>query len=163
MAKSHSIKAGPRSGKSRNDFPLFKHATGRWCKKVKGNFCYFGKVADDADGQKALAKWLEDRDDLLAGRRPQRKTDALTVVDLINRFLTHKQRQVETGELTEKTFRSLRDYTCARLVRVLGRTAAVAQLTTSDFERLREDIKGICAHDSADGDPVRSLRVPVRL
>ena len=54
------------------DFPLWKHPSGRWCKKVRGKFCYFGKVADDPSGEAALRQWLDDRDDLLPeGRRDQ--------------------------------------------------------------------------------------------
>jgi len=72
MAARTSIKGGLSSGKPskfkkpRPDFPLFPHATGRWAKKVRGKLRYFGKVADDPDGQAALAKWLNERDDLLA-------------------------------------------------------------------------------------------------
>ena len=40
-------------------------------KKVRGRFHYFGKVADDPDGQKALELWLAQKDDLLAGRKPR--------------------------------------------------------------------------------------------
>ncbi len=48
----------PRPGKPHPDFPLFPHATGRWAKKVRGRFCFFGKVADDPKGEKALELWL---------------------------------------------------------------------------------------------------------
>ena len=56
--------------KSHPDFPLFRHATGRWCKKVKGRFVYFGKVADDPKGNAALALWLDQKDALLADADP---------------------------------------------------------------------------------------------
>jgi hypothetical protein len=44
--------------KPRRDFLLFPHATGRWAKKVRGKFAYFGKVADDPEGTAALNLWL---------------------------------------------------------------------------------------------------------
>ncbi|MCI0491779.1 MAG: hypothetical protein L0Z07_02455, partial [Planctomycetes bacterium] len=79
--------------KPRQDFPLFPHATGRWCKKVKGKHHYFGKVADDPKGTAALQLWLDQRDDLLAGRIPRTQGDCLTVRDLCNHFLTSKEQQ----------------------------------------------------------------------
>ena len=47
-----------RPAKPRHDFPLFPHLTGRWAKKVRGKFHYFGKVAGDEKGQAALDQWL---------------------------------------------------------------------------------------------------------
>ena len=125
--------------KPRADFPLFPHATGRWAKKIRGQFHYFGKVADDPQGQAALDLWLEQRDDLLAGRTPRVKCDGLTVRDLVNRFLTAKQSLVDTGELTPRTFW---DYhrNCGRVVDVFGRNRLVVDLAADDFERLRATI-----------------------
>ena len=86
------------------DFPLFQHPRGYWAKKVKQQTRYFGKVADDPTGQKALALWLDQKDDLLAGRTPRVHRDGLTVRDLCNRFLTNKQAKMEGGELSAVTF-----------------------------------------------------------
>ncbi len=62
----HSNTSRPRLSKPRPDFPLFPHATGRWAKKVRGKLRYFGKVADDPHGEKALDLWLAQKDALLA-------------------------------------------------------------------------------------------------
>jgi len=79
--------ASSRPKKPRPDFPLFPHATGRWAKKVRGKLRYFGKCADDPQGQAALSLWLDQRDDLLAGRAPSTDNDALTLRELVNQFL----------------------------------------------------------------------------
>ena len=104
MAKSTRRSRQRKPAKPRRDFPLFPHASGRWAKKVRGKFCYFGKVADDPKGEAALERWLDQKDDLLAGRTPSSGAETLTVADLCNHFLTAKKRQLDPGEITPRTF-----------------------------------------------------------
>ena len=129
-----SKKAKPK--KPHKDFPLFPHATGRWAKKIRGKFHYFGKWDDP---QAALNLWLEQKDDLLAGRRPRNKSDGLTVADLCNRFLTSKKRLLENEEIGSRTFR-LYLTACKRIVDAFGRTWAVEELQAEDFERFRSEL-----------------------
>jgi integrase len=119
-------------------FPLWKHPSGRWCKKVRGRAHYFGKVASDPDGEKALEEWLRVKDDLLAGRTPRPKGDGLTVRALVNRFLTEKLGLLDSGELSRRAWE---DYyrSCERIISVFGRTRPVIDLAAEDFSRLRQD------------------------
>jgi hypothetical protein len=98
-------RAAGKVKKPHPDFPLFPHRSGRWAKKVKGQFAYFGKVSDDTRGERALKLWLEQKDDLLAGRKP-RKDDVgkLTLRDLVNAFLDEKERLRTSAEITPRTF-----------------------------------------------------------
>jgi hypothetical protein len=93
-----------RPRKPSKDFPLFPHATGRWAKKVRGKLHYFGKMQDDPKGEAALVRWLDTKDDLLAGRTPRVRGDGLTVADLVNHFLTFKQDLWDSGELAHSWF-----------------------------------------------------------
>src|SRR4051812_24719185 len=78
------------------DFPLFPHASGRWAKKVLGKMEYFGKWDNP---QAALEKWLDQKDDLLAGRKPRASTmGGITVKEIVNHFMTAKQSQHKAGE-----------------------------------------------------------------
>ena len=124
-----------KPGKPSPDFPLFPHASGRWAKKVRGRFCYFGKVSDDTRGQTALAKWLAEKDYLLAGLPVPTASDCFTVRDLCNEFLGSKQNLVESEEITQRTFN---DYyaTCERIIKQFGKPRRVDSLTAQDFERL---------------------------
>lgn len=127
-----------KAAKPHKDFPLFPHATGRWAKKVRQKLVYFGKVADDPDGQTALARWLEQKDDLLAGRSI-RTGEGLTCRDLANGFLEAKERLADAGEISRSHWF---DYhrACERMLDCFGKTTAVASLRPDDFDRLRSKI-----------------------
>ena len=101
------IKQTPAAGKPqkpakpRPDFPLFPHATGRWAKKIRGKFVYFGPWSDP-DG--ALEKWLNEKDALLAARTPRTPVEGVTVRKLCNDFLNAKKDLMEGAELNARTF-----------------------------------------------------------
>ena len=136
------------------DFPLFPHATGRWAKKIRGKFHYFGPWKNPDD---ALKKYLTQRDDLQAGRTPRSSSDGLNLRELVNRFLTAKQNRVATRELTQRTFKDYHS-TCELLITHLGKSRLVVDLRTDDFEKLRVEFaktRGLVAL----GNLVRMTRI----
>lgn len=135
---THSNKRGSsrKPAKSKSGFPLTRHPSGRWCKKVKGRFYYFGKIADDPDGKAALDLWLAQRDDILAGRKPRADHSGLTLDDLVQQFLHYKRQLVESGELAERTWTRYRNC-CKFLLDHFGRTCPAARLRPEDFQELR--------------------------
>jgi integrase len=116
------------------DYPLTAHPAGYWCKKIRGRLHYFGPWSDP-DG--ALARYLEQKDDLHAGRAPRPDTGAVTVKDACNAFLNFKQARVDAGELSAQTWAN---YKCAAdlLVSHTGKTRLVADLRPADFTALRD-------------------------
>ncbi|MFO0863510.1 MAG: tyrosine-type recombinase/integrase [Gemmataceae bacterium] len=139
MANS-SRKPKPRNhqaAKPHKDFPLTAHPSGKWCKKVRGKIRYFGPIADpDA----ALALWLEQKDDLLAGREPRPKiTDGPTMKQLLNEYLAHKKKLIASGELSVRTFESYHR-TCDLLFSYFGRERSVEDIRQADFAELRSHL-----------------------
>ena len=57
-----------KPSKPYQDFPLYAHASGRWAKKIRRKTHFFGPWDDH---HKALTKYLAEKDDLEAGRKPQ--------------------------------------------------------------------------------------------
>ena len=49
-----------------------------------------------------LETWLEQKDDLLAGREPRPKGDSLTVGELCDRFLATKKRLMQAGQIPKE-------------------------------------------------------------
>lgn len=116
------------------EFPLFPHATKRWAKKIKGRFHYFGPWDD---WQAALEDYQYKVHWLQQGKTPPpRNVDALTVDDLVNHFLDHREAKLNNGELAQVTFN---DYKAAgvHLIETFGRYADIEGLQPSDFAKLR--------------------------
>ncbi len=133
---AHSIRQ-IKPKKPRKDFPLFPHARGYWAKKVRQKIHYFGKVADDPKGEAALNLWLDQKDDLLAGRTPRSTPgDGLTVADLCNGFLTAKEQQRDAGEIRGRSFAEYFS-TCKFVVGSFGKNRRVDDLAADDFQALR--------------------------
>jgi integrase len=135
MSKVHPT-TRTRPSKPYAEFPLFPHATGRWCKKIRGKLHYFGPW-DDPDG--ALAKYEEQKQALHEGRTPRPDPDAVTVKDLANEFLNHKQRFVESGELSPLTFADYKR-ACDAIVSFFGKQRIVTDIRPHDFAGLREKL-----------------------
>jgi integrase len=138
MSETHSTPEPTRSkpAKPYPDFPLTPHPAGYWCKKIKGKLHYFGPL-DDPDA--ALAKYLEQKDALHAGKTPRPDPEALTVKDVANAFLNAKREAVEAGELSRRTwadYRSIMDM----LVKGMGKHKVVVALDPQDFAALKNKL-----------------------
>lgn len=151
-------KATNRPRKPRPDFPLFPHAAGYWAKKVCQRLRYFGRIDSDPKGTAALALWLEQKDDLLAGREPRGDRDGLTVEDLADHFIMAKKERVATGELSP---RSLADYhaTGERLIKEFGRNRLVSDLQPTDFDKLRSVISKTKGHVALGNEVSRARTI----
>src|SRR5262245_30195348 len=101
MVKSTRKRNSSKPEKPYPDFPLFPHATRRWAKKIKGRMVYFGPW-EDPDG--ALKKYLDQKDDLHAGRKPRQDADMFTVAELCDEFLNFKRKAMEASELSPRTW-----------------------------------------------------------
>lgn len=118
------------------DFPLYAHAAGYWAKRIRGKLHYFGRW-DDPNG--ALAKYLEQKDHLYAGRKPRPDPEGVTVRDVCNAFLNQKQAMVDVGELSPRTWTDYKD-ACDQVVTAFGKQRVVADLRPDDFASLRKKL-----------------------
>ncbi len=139
MPKSSTTPArGKLAVKPWPDFPLTAHRNGQFCKKIRGTIWYFGPVSDP---QAAMARWLEDKEDLLAGRRPRRRRapGETTIEQVVNDFLNAKRIAKESGELAQRSFDSLYA-TSGIIAKAFGTSRVVSDLGPADFQELRHTL-----------------------
>jgi integrase len=135
---------GEKPAKPHAAYPLTAHRNGQWCKKIKGQLWYFG-TWDDPDG--ALQQYLDEKDDILAGRDPRRNKDGLPLRDLCNHFLTDRQQAMRDGDnIRSEHFQNLHA-DCARLLKILGSRTTVESLRPDDFAMFRSKLaEGVAAN-----------------
>src|SRR5688572_12081152 len=122
--------------KPHKDFALYVHRSDRWAKKVRGCVCYFGKASVDPKGEAALAQWLEQKDELLAGRKPRAQGDGgLLLVELCDRFLASKRTAVESQRLSPRYWMEYKR-AANLLLDAFGRNRQAADVRPEDFQGL---------------------------
>lgn len=126
-----------KPGRGGSDFPLYLHGRGHWAKKIRGKTHYFGK-----DKDAALQLWLEQRDDLLAGRTVRPKGgNGPTLADACNSLLTERESRVNSGELTALSFsRYLR--AAKEMTAHFGRDRLLSDLRYDDLVGFRAALAG---------------------
>ncbi len=117
--------------KPRPDFPLYAHNVGKWAKTIRGRTVFFGRW-EDPEG--ALTEYLDQKDDLYAGRTPGAK-GGLTLRDLCNAFIRSKRIDLDAGRLSPQNFVDY-DHACRVLLDEFGPTRSVLDLRPQDFEKL---------------------------
>ena len=90
------------------------------------------------DPDAALDRWLDVKDDLLAGRTLRPNTDELTVKELADRFLTSKRHQLDICEISARSFKDYFEI-CQRIADVFGKDRPISDLMPVDFEHLRAE------------------------
>jgi hypothetical protein len=95
------LKRACKPTKPRPEFALFPHSNGRGAKNIRGRCFYFGSWSAP---DRALAKYLDQRDDLQAGRMPRRPSETSTMGELVNRWLEQADHGREAGDITPRMF-----------------------------------------------------------
>jgi len=113
-------------------FPLTLHkGSGQWCKKVLGKIHYFGK-----DREAALNRWIDEKDYLLAGRKPPRTSGTPTVSELANVFHDAYKKRVDIGKVSQRHLDGCKS-TLDRFIQLVGKDCHLDCLQPMDFDDVR--------------------------
>lgn len=97
---------------------------------------YFGPWAD---WQAALQLFLDQRDDLYAGRTPRANGDGVALGLAMDHFLSSKKRQEQSGEIEPKSYRGYEE-TCDLIAASMGANRLLSDISRTDLETLRADL-----------------------
>ena len=129
-----------KPAKPYEEFPLTAHQNGQWCKKIKGKVWFFG-VWSDPDA--ALRKYLDEVDEIQAGRDPRKTVVArlssteLSVSDMCGLFLERQEAKAESGEITKRHFSDCLK-SCRRLIDHIGTFHRANVVGAADFKAYRK-------------------------
>lgn len=133
MSATNSTAPSP-TDKPYPEFPLFRHASGQWAKKIRGKLYYYGR-----DSDAALEKYLKEKDDRHAGRTPRPDADSATVKDMVNGFLNWKLSLKDSGELSPLTYADYKRC-CDEIVDAFGKRRLLSDIRQDDFAAMRRDM-----------------------
>ena len=123
--------------KTRSDkFPLTKHPTGQYCKKIKGKLHYFG-----SDKSQALERYYEQAACLHSGKGVRSKItgESISLKTLCNLFLDYQGSRLNIGEISPAYFNDQIRY-LRTFAKFVGPNTLVSDVSTLDLQSFRRKL-----------------------
>ncbi|MBC8393362.1 MAG: tyrosine-type recombinase/integrase [Deltaproteobacteria bacterium] len=124
--------------KTRSDkFPLTRHSTGQYCKKIHGKMFYFG-----SDRKEALERYL-DQAAYLHGRteNSQKATnDAMTLKQLCDMFSKYQFSKVRANAITARHYND-QVSSLNKLMAFLGQSRRIKNISTIDLQNYKRKLQ----------------------
>ncbi len=123
--------------KTRSDkFPLTRHPTGQYCKKIKGKIYYFG-----SDRKQALEKYLEKASELHGSvEQPISRSDDMDLQQLCESYLKFQSSKVQAGNVTAGHYND-QSLCLKKLSSFIGPSKKISEISTLDLQRYKHKLQ----------------------
>jgi len=124
--------------KTRSDkFPLTRHATGQYCKKIKGKMYYFG-----SDKQEALQRYIEQAAYLHGSNHNSQRpvNDSMTLKQLSDMFLKYQFNKVKANVITAQHYND-QVSSLNKLMTFLGQRQRIKDISTLDLQNYKRKLE----------------------
>jgi integrase len=127
-----------RRRKTRSDkFPLTRHPTGQFCKKINGKIYYFGK-----DKRIALQTYLEQATYLHGGKASAQKVSNfnMTLGHLCDLYLDYQHSKVRAGDLSARHYND-QVYSLGKFTSFIGKGRKIKSISTLDLQKYKRKLQ----------------------
>ena len=124
--------------KTRSDkFPLTRHPTGQYCKKIHGKMFYFG-----SDKQKALQRYIDQAAYLHGSNHNFKKpgSDTITLKKLCDMFTKYQFSKVKANAITARHFND-QAASLNKLMAFLGQGRRIKDISTLDLQNYKRKLQ----------------------
>ncbi|MHC4386160.1 MAG: tyrosine-type recombinase/integrase [Planctomycetota bacterium] len=124
--------------KTRSDkFPLTRHSTGQYCKKIKGKMYYFG-----SDKQEALQRYIDQAAYLHGSNHNFQRPvdDSMTLKQLCDMFLKYQFTKVKADAITAQHYND-QVSSLNKLMAFLGQRRRIKDISTLDLQNYKRKLQ----------------------
>jgi integrase len=124
--------------KTRSDkFPLTRHATGQYCKKIKGKMYYFG-----SDKKEALQRYIDQAPYLHGSNHNSQKpvNDSMTLKQLCDMFLKYQFSKVKASGITAQHYNDQAS-SLKKFMAFLGQSRRIKDISTLDLQNYKRKLE----------------------
>jgi len=124
--------------KTRSDkFPLTRHPTGQYCKKIRGKMYYFG-----SDKQEALQRYIDQASYLHESNNSSQKpvNNSMTLKQLCDMFLKYQFTKVKANAITAQHYND-QVSSLNKLMAFLGQSRPIKDISTLDLQNYKRKLQ----------------------